>query len=892
MAAAAAVYLSWVSAVVQRNETMVISGSGIEAPCEVELNSSSSSGSHAMLPPLALSSASIMATVPSTFPAGPASVRVKCGAKWSNQLSINEPRVWWVQGSCGNATVSGGWVRVFGDGLSVVAAEPPAATGTPVPAVRRRAELEAQAADALHRRDFSALASVATQLASAGSPAGMVDTAYRTPRLRLAKPGVAPLELVAKQDSLSQYHAEFNLPPSTPAGDYTLSYANEGTDGWIDVDFFDSPRDPHVRTLAVRAPALPAGSAAGGVSASQSFQADTVCRVVPPRIFSVTDYHCPRVPVLPQHSGSLPLGTVDATAALLSALAAAKKDGGGGTVYFPRGTYYLSGSFEVPHDTYLKGAGTSLVSLYWAEANRTHHPRVLFTGDPAAKVPGGLRWGLSDLTLYATAYYYNIIMDGQSVCEEGPLPPWSCTATVDSFTMLRVRIRANAYFASVWGAFSHQNRARPNVDFNFTQSQIQGAVMLTGSNWRVQDNDILATGGVFWSGGSAGGMGGTRYGLLSRNRVRNGGGSLQMDQWKQVIVEDNIISGASFASGGNNIATYNGGYAQHIMLMNNTIEQVWGGDREVVTYDNAGGAYFGTLQEVSSGSATVTASGHRIPVNRTHMREGAGAGWIVEGGALLVLNGSGAGQIRRIVAAPNNSGTEWTLDAPLEAMDGDKNGQGDGAFVQILPFRGRNIFYRNKLSDVGALQFYGIGIENIVSENTLERMAGLVSWGQWRGLTPAPAPPPHRWQVQGGQEGQEEWEPHAEGLMGCGANPNLFNVFERNDFREGNTVVNYNTAEGASYNFGGGYLLTSTSGGGAGGSSGSGFEELSMNSFSVFRHNLIQSNGGILIDDDSSNILVEANTIRLSDLQICVTNSTRNVLLRGNEAEAACYFTA
>ena len=56
--------------------------------------------------------------------------------------------------------------------------------------------------------------------------------------------------------------------------------------------------------------------------------------------------------------------------------------------------------------------------------------------------------------------------------------------------------------------------------------------------------------------------------------------------------------------------------------------------------------------------------------------------------------------------------------------------------------------------------------------------------------------------------------------MGCGANPNRFNVFERNDFREGNTVVNYNTAEGASYNFGGGYLLTSTSGGGAGGSSG------------------------------------------------------------------------
>lgn len=96
--------------------------------------------------------------------------------------------------------------------------------------------------------------------------------------------------------------------------------------------------------------------------------------------------------------------------------------------------------------------------------------------------------------------------------------------------------------------------------------------------------------------------------------------------------------------------------------------------------------------------------------------------------------------------------------------------------------------------------------------------------------------------------------------MGCGANPNYFNVFERNHFVEGNTVVNYNTAQGANYNFGGGYLLASTSGGGAGGSSGAGFEELSMNTYTVFRQNRIDSNGGILIEDDSANILVECES--------------------------------
>ena len=124
--------------------------------------------------------------------------------------------------------------------------------------------------------------------------------------------------------------------------------------------------------------------------------------------------------------------------------------------------------------------------------------------------------------------------------------------------------------------------------------------------------------------------------------------------------------------------------------------------------------------------------------------------------------------------------------------------------------------------------------------------------------------------------------------MGCGANPNMFNVFERNEFVEGNTIVNYNTLQGASYNFGGGYLLASTSGGGAGGSTGGRFEGLSMNHFTLFRGNTIRSNGGILVADDSDNVLVEGNTIEQSDLQICVTNTTRAVLVIGNSAREAC----
>lgn len=155
-------------------------------------------------------------------------------------------------------------------------------------------------------------------------------------------------------------------------------------------------------------------------------------------------------------------------------------------------------------------------------------------------------------------YYRNFIVDGPTSCNNKS-PPWGCTAHSDGFVMRRVRIRANAYFASVWGPFSTHERPRPNVNFNFSQDDIQEVVLLSGRSWAVTECDVLGTGTIFGSGGSGGGYGGTSWGHLHGNTVRNGGNTLAMDQWKQVIVENNVISGASLASAGNNIASYNGG---------------------------------------------------------------------------------------------------------------------------------------------------------------------------------------------------------------------------------------------------------------------------------------------------------------------------------------------
>eukprot|EP00961_Rhodomonas_salina_P105034 1414491-Rhodomonas_salina.2 len=41
---------------------------------------------------------------------------------------------------------------------------------------------------------------------------------------------------------------------------------------------------------------------------------------------------------------------------------------------------------------------------------------------------------------------------------------------------------------------------------------------------------------------------------------------------------------------------------------------------------------------------------------------------------------------------------------------------GEDAVVEVMPFRGRNIFHRMHFEDCGAFQFWGVALDNIVCE--------------------------------------------------------------------------------------------------------------------------------------------------------------------------------
>ena len=157
-----------------------------------------------------------------------------------------------------------------------------------------------------------------------------------------------------------------------------------------------------------------------------------------------------------------------------------------------------------------------------------------------------------------------------------------------------------------------------------------------------------------------------------------------------------------------------------------------GCDVHCVCIDNRGNQYFGPATAIGAGGTN-----NNITTFGRGVGGGDGNGYDVTGGACIIVNGSGAGQYRRILSysmPSDGSGPGWFLldsafDTPPTLASGDGDGSlatlGAPSFLSCVPFRGRMIFYRNHFKDTGAFNFYGISIDNIVAENIAERFQGF-----------------------------------------------------------------------------------------------------------------------------------------------------------------------
>ena len=233
-----------------------------------------------------------------------------------------------------------------------------------------------------------------------------------------------------------------------------------------------------------------------------------------------------------------------------------------------------------------------------------------------------------------------------------------------------------------------------------------------------------------------------RYGRVARNEIWNGNAAHWFDDIREVIFEGNTIRPAgTSASMGNNIDNYSGRYCQHVYHARNSFQSVWANDREVMTFDAVSGTYMGPVVSADAKGTTFALQGANGTSSSADL-----------GGAVTVLAGAGAGQVRRVVAAPDAA--HVTVDQPFATpLDGTSR-------VQVGAFKGQIIFHRNAYADSGAFQTYGAAQDVVVSEHTFERVEGLLSWGRTYG--------------------------------GNAYAPNTHVEFVRNVFVEGNHLWNYN----------------------------------------------------------------------------------------------------
>jgi hypothetical protein len=227
------------------------------------------------------------------------------------------------------------------------------------------------------------------------------------------------------------------------------------------------------------------------------------------------------------------------------------------------------------------------------------------------------------------------------------------------------------------------------------------------------------------------------------------------------------------------------------------------------------------------------------------------------------MNGTGAGQIRRIIdfyLEDDLNGTGWfTIDTPfdvppqpsLSAWSKRKDG---ASLISCIPFRGRSIFHRNNFEDTGAHQLYGIGLDTIVADNSAARFGGFLAWGQSR--TGGYIPPKGTGQAFFAQPNmRNEWIGNTvvEGLRADhqGGPINISGSF-------GDVVKNSGNAFAveASWppSFTEGCEVRTV------GSAMSSFSCRGMNRLLSFRRNTVDSNGGFLIGA-SIDVLMEGNQV-------------------------------
>jgi hypothetical protein len=331
---------------------------------------------------------------------------------------------------------------------------------------------------------------------------------------------------------------------------------------------------------------------------------------------------------------------------------------GGGIVYFPFGTYRLSGTIMIPSRTTLRGEMRDISILKWPE----DEPMTLADFTPAA-VYTASQFGLENLTLIARKVD-NIVLDlsfenthRNTIPKEfGPyMKPWSQYRDI---FIRKVQFQH-------WLSISHPDR---NTDPKMVKKYWSGDGpfnLKTGGCVNFEVSDCIFQGGN-------NGINGPQNGRVTNNSFSNemnyswtclGGGARRL-----VVTGNEIRASSSFGFGSMSL--------QYVYSAHNTSYNFVRGEREAMTLDVSSmptkrsvAEYWGAPVEVhnEAGSVTLKFPPPSAPANSDGFRTGFLPGTFRGGQAVIHAydGGAGGGQTRTIL---DNTEDSVTLDKPWDKV--------------------------------------------------------------------------------------------------------------------------------------------------------------------------------------------------------------------------------
>ena len=379
-----------------------------------------------------------------------------------------------------------------------------------------------------------------------------------------------------------------------------------------------------------------------------------------------------------------PTGKLDSTLAFVQAMERARSLKNGAIIQIPKGNFridsglrpmtFMNSQLFVMENTALRGAGQSLTSLWWPD--REEALPCLLELENGAEI--------CDFSIYAQGRLHDIIKCGSHAAIE------------------RITVRASSAFMLTPLEKNPSHRGR-----NLPPSSDQGgfAVEAWGQNNRIADCDIVCKGGIRIFNG--------RGSVVSGNRI-NAHAPYQLIG-SEFVFEGNVCDGGILGGGGN-IALWGPTVNRNICFQNNTVRNVYNGDREALTFDGHGTRFFGRISEISPDS-------FRPLFREKDSAELKGFLRSFTGTAAYIIDGTGTGQYR-FVQKQDSDGTVH-LETPWDVLPDASS------LIQIGAFNGNHLILNNRFIDAGAaVQLYPVNLRNIVAGNESIRTEGFFALSQ------------------------------------------------------------------------------------------------------------------------------------------------------------------